>query len=270
MAASHAASLRAPWHPLNSAEKSAQEFLECVPWAASVCLTTVREELAGSCGFTANAAEVERAAALLFTLVQSSLGWMREFGYGQQAERSLLGLFWVQRLAIEAVAAVCPGARRKAKLLQLQAAVSEPLTVCVGDLKRTPLPDLRDVLDPFGELEPHKIPTIAWNTKGSGCGAICADSTGTRRASFSRLCKSCRDSGTAPARRKGHGHAKELRRRITVQSDMGRRPACSGVAKNVLGLREAILDRSRQQVLLRSLPGESSQPPARLTRTFLG
>jgi hypothetical protein len=64
-------------------------------------------------------------------------------------------------------------------------------------LKPTPLPDLRDVLDPLGELEPHKIPTISWNTKGSGCGAICADSTGTRRASFSRLCKSCRDSGTA-------------------------------------------------------------------------
>ena len=195
--ATHAASLRAPWDPLNSAEKSAQEFLDCVPWAASVCLTTVREELAGSIGFTAKAADVERAAAPLFTLVQGSLAWMREFGYGQQAERSLLGLFWVQCLAIEAVAAVCPGARRKAKLLQLQAADGEPLTVCVGDLKPTPLPDLRDVLDPFGELEPHKIPTIAWNTKGSGCGSICEDSTGTRRASFSRLCKHCRNSGSA-------------------------------------------------------------------------
>jgi hypothetical protein len=48
---------------------------------------------------------------LLFALVQSSLGWMRELGHGQQGERSLLGLAWVQSLAVEAVSAVCPGGR---------------------------------------------------------------------------------------------------------------------------------------------------------------
>jgi hypothetical protein len=178
------------------AEESAQEFLECVPWAASVCLTTVREDRKGSVP-TTKAAQVKPAAELLFTLVQNSLALMRDFGYGQEAERSLLGLSWVQSLAVEAVAAICPGSRLTAKLLQLQVAAPEPLTVCVGDLKPTRLPDLRDELDPLGELEEHKIPTLAWNSKGSGCGSIFADCTGTRRPSFSGLCKQCRGSGTA-------------------------------------------------------------------------
>jgi len=186
------------WRVPASAEKSALDFLQCFPWSATVCLTAVREETEGK-PFTVAAADVERAASLLFTLVQDSLRWMREFGHGATAEKSLLGLSIVQVLGVEAVAVVCPGGRRTAKVLQLKAAGDgEPLTACVGDLRPTLLPDdLRNVLDPQGELDEDELPTISWNTAGNGCGAICADSTGLTRPSFRRWCLTCRGSSTA-------------------------------------------------------------------------
>jgi hypothetical protein len=192
----HSFSLPRQWHVPASAEKSALDFLEWFPWSATVCLTAAHEEAAGKL-FTVAASDVERAASLLFTLVQDSLRWMREFGHGSAAEESLLALSVVQVLAVEAVAAVCPGAHRTAKRLQRKAADGgEPLTVCVGDLQPTLLPDdLRDVLDPYGEVDEDEIPRISWNTRGNGCGVICVDSTG--RAHFRRWCQTCSDSSTA-------------------------------------------------------------------------
>jgi hypothetical protein len=176
---------------------------------------------------TAAPADVERAAALVFTLVQDSLQWMRMFGYGAGAEESLLELWWVQMLAVQAVAAICPGGVRTAKRLQFNASERKPLTVCVGNLSPERLPDLGDLLDPYGEVEPYKFPTIAWNTRGSGCGAICADSVGLRRSSFNKWCTQCSGSTTwrrkAQIRRLGkawsgspHGLAWHEGRRIPV------------------------------------------------------
>ena len=120
-----------------SAEKSALPFLECFPWSSTICRKVIDEEAAGR-AFTVHAHHVERAAALLFTLVQDGLMWMREFGYGAPAQESLLALWGVQDLAAQAVTAVCPGARRTAKVLQIKAAgPDKPLTVCVGDLRPT-------------------------------------------------------------------------------------------------------------------------------------
>jgi hypothetical protein len=150
----------------------------------------VRDDRAGE-SFSVAAGEVELGASTLFAVVQESLAWMRELGYGTTPERSLLELWTLQQLAVEAVVAVCPGARRTAKVLQMKAAVKEPLTVCVGDLMPKRLPDLRDIFDPQGEFEEYKIPTIAWNTRGSGCLSICADSTGMRRPDFRRWCPKC-------------------------------------------------------------------------------
>ena len=191
-------SLPPTWRVPASAEKSALDFLQSFPWSATVCVTAVHQEADGK-PFTVADADVERAASLLFTLVQDSLGWMRKFGYGASAEKSLLGLSIVQALGVEAVAAVCPGGRRTAKLLQLKAAGDgEPLTVCVGDLRPTRLPDdLRNVLDPQGEFDEYELPTISWNTAGNGCGAICADGTGLTRPSFRRWCVTCSGSSTA-------------------------------------------------------------------------
>jgi hypothetical protein len=180
---------------LTSAEKSALAWAQCMPWSSNVCMAAVHEERAGQ-PFTVTATEVERGASVLLALVQDSLGWMREIGYGKTAEQPLLELWTLQQLAVEAVAAVCPGARRTAKSLQIKAAVGEPLTVCVGEFAPERLPDLRNVLDPSGEFEEYKIPTIAWNTRGSGCGVICPDSTGIRRPAFRRWCESCASKST--------------------------------------------------------------------------
>jgi hypothetical protein len=166
-----------------------------MPWSSDICISAIHQERSGQT-FTVAPHELEQGASVLFGLVQDSLYWMREFGYGRQAERSLIELWTLQQLVVEAVAAVCPGGRRTAKRLQIDAAGDTPLTVCVGYLSPTRLPDLRDVLDPNGDFEEYKIPTIAWNTRGSGCLRICAESTGMRRPDFRRWCEGCGSRST--------------------------------------------------------------------------
>lgn len=163
-----------------------------MPWSSNVCTTVIREERSGA-AFTVVPHAVEQGASLLLSVVQDSLRWMSEFGYGRPAERSLIELWTLQQAAVNAAAAVCPGGRSAAKALQLKASSGKPLTVCVGDLAPRRLPDdFRNVLDPEGVFdEDEDIPTIDWNDRGSGCGAICADSIGTRRPAFRRWCESC-------------------------------------------------------------------------------
>lgn len=169
-----------------SAEKSALE----------VCLRVIAEQERGAIP-TVEASSASRAAELLFGFAQETLRWLTHHGYGARHERFLIELWRVQTLAFDAVSDICPGGRRWAKALQLQSADGDPLTVCVGDLSPVRLPDLRDLLDPEGELEEGQIPTFAWNNRGSGCGAICADSTGLRRPSLSRWCAECRQTSSA-------------------------------------------------------------------------
>lgn len=193
----HAFTLPLTQLELTSAEKSAFDWVQCMPWSSAVCLRAVHEDRAkGANGFTVAAADVELGASTLFAVVQNALGLMREFGYGETAERSLIELWTLQQLAVEAVVAVCPGARGTAKALQMRASSGEPLTVCVGDLRPKRLPDLRDVLDPDGEFEEYKIPTIAWNNRGSGCMTVCLDSTGMRRPDFRKWCEDCASKTT--------------------------------------------------------------------------
>ena len=143
------------------------------------------------------AAAVDRAAGVLFAFVQEPLHWLQAHSCDARHERFLIELWKVQALVFDAAAARCPGARQRAKALQLEAGHGQPLTVCVGDLYPKRLPDLRDLLDPEGELEEYKIPTIAWNSRGSGCLAICPDSTGLRRPSLAKWCPECRNASTA-------------------------------------------------------------------------
>ena len=134
----------------------------------------------------------------------------------RDGERFLVQIWKLQVLAFDAVALTCPGAGSRAKALQLEAGEGEPLTVCVGDLSPRRLPDLRDVLDPAGELEEYKIPTIAWNTLGSGCLTIFADSKGLHRR---RLRSGVRRAG-ARARRDRTPSSRASRR----HTSMARRP----------------------------------------------
>jgi hypothetical protein len=181
---------------LSSAEKSALE----------VCSTELEQRRARADALLAGTqagpsrvatADVDEAARLLFDFTQEALRWFRQHGHGAREERFLIELWRLQSLAFNSVAARRPGARRRAKELQLQAGHGEPLTVCVGELTPKPLPDLRDMLDPEGELEEYRIPTIAWNTRGNGCGAICRDSVGLRRPDLRRWCQDCNGSTTA-------------------------------------------------------------------------
>ena len=167
-----------------------------MPWSADICAAAVTQDRAGSCFLSVTAEEVELGSSTLFAVVQESLGWLREFGYGATEERGLIQLWTLQQLAVEAVVAVCPGPRRAAKRLQMKAAPQEALTVCVGELTPKRLPDLRNVLDPQSEFDEDTIPTIAWNTRGSGCMAICADSTGVRRPDFRQWCAECASKTT--------------------------------------------------------------------------
>lgn len=131
----------------------------------------------------------------------------------------VIELWKTQNIAFEAIAARCPGGRARAKELQLEAGHGAPLTVCVGDLTPKLLPDrlprsmtsrlpanvrsLADLLDPTGEIElnedghPYKVPTISWNSRGSGCMVICPDSTGTGRPALRRWCQTCSKSSSA-------------------------------------------------------------------------
>jgi hypothetical protein len=172
------------WLP--SAEKSALE----------ICVRVLEEETEGALP-TVSVPDVDRAARAVFVFVQEALIWLREHGCDAGHERSLIDLWKVQALAFDAAAARCPGARQRAKALQIEAGRGQPLTVCVGDLTPKRLPDLRDWLDPAGELEEYKIPTIDWNNRGSGCLSICPDSTGMRRPSLAKWCAECRNASTA-------------------------------------------------------------------------
>lgn len=182
----HESTLRLTASTLTSAEKSALE----------VCVRVRDEEERGALPSVA-APDVDRAAGVLLAFAQEALHGLQAHGYGAADERFLLELWRVQALAFGAAGARCPGGRKRAKELQLKAGHGKPLTVCVGDLMPKRLPDLRDVLDPKGELEEYRIPTIDWNTRGSGCGVIFPDSTGLRRPSLAIWCVACREGSTA-------------------------------------------------------------------------
>jgi hypothetical protein len=171
---------------LTSPEKSALE----------ACVRLLDEERRGV-RFSVSIRDVDHAAGALFAFVQQALHWLQAHGYGARDEQFLIELWRLQALAFDAAGARCPGGRRRAKELQLEAGHGEPLTACVGALTPERLPDLRDVLDPNGELEEYVIPTIIWNTRGSGCMAICPDSTGTRRPGLRRWCQTCCNSSSA-------------------------------------------------------------------------
>ena len=208
--AAHEFTLPPPQPPLALAEKSAHEL----------CLRVVADEHEGR-RFSATPADVDRSASVLFGFVQQTLHWLQEHkhGFGRGNERLVIELWEIQNVAFEAVAAVCPGGRARAKELQLEAGHDAPLTVCVGDLTPKRLPDrlppsmssrlpanvrsLADLLDPDGDFElnedghPYKVPTISWNTSGSGCKVICLDSVGTRRPGLRRWCRKCGSSSSA-------------------------------------------------------------------------
>ena len=183
---SHASTLPLTWTTLASAEKSALDL----------CRRVFEEERDGAIPSVA-ASEIDRASWDLFAFAQEALRWLPTNGYGALDERFLIELWRLQTVAFGAAALRCPGGRRRAKLLQIEAGLGAPLTVCVGELLPTRLPDLRDLLDPNGDLEEHIIPTIDWNTRGSGCGAIHPDSTALRRPSLTKWCAECRARTTS-------------------------------------------------------------------------
>jgi hypothetical protein len=154
-----------------SAEESAHE----------VC-RRIADEIRREVEFSASLEEVDESANVLFAFAQDALRWAKHNGYASRS--ALLRVRGLQDLAFAAVLA--KSGSRRAKQLQLEASGGDPLTVCVGDLA-TRLSDLRDVLDPRGELEEYRIPTIYWN---SGCGAICADSSSLSRRR--KWCETCR------------------------------------------------------------------------------
>lgn len=155
-----------------SAEESAHEVCRCI----------ADEDRRGVL-FSVSLEEADESASVLFAFAQDALRWAKHNGYASRS--ALLRVRGLQDLAF-AVVKARSGSPRRAKQLQLEASNNGPLTVCVGDLA-TRLPDLRDRLDPRGELEEYRIPTIDWN---SGCGAICADSTSLSRRR--KWCETCR------------------------------------------------------------------------------
>jgi len=164
----------------SSAEKSAQ----------ALCELAVKD--GGAAG------GVEKAATQLFAFAQEV------FRYSSLVQRitsghevCLVDAWKLQELAFNAVAYRCSGGRLRAKTVQLEIAGGTPLTVCVGDLTPKRLPDLRDQLDPGGELDESKIPTITWNTRGNGCLAICPDSAGLRRPALRSWCPTCMGASTS-------------------------------------------------------------------------
>jgi hypothetical protein len=167
--------------------------------ALDLCRRVVDEDQRGAL-FSTTGEEVDRSARILFAFAQDALRWSKQNGH--DARNVLLQLRGLQYLAFEAATARS-GTRRRAKQLQLEASDGDPLTVCVGDFGATRLPDLRITLDPRGKLEDYRIPTIDWNTTGTGCGAICPDSTGLQRPAPPRKwCASCtsRSSSRSSAR----------------------------------------------------------------------
>jgi hypothetical protein len=163
--------------------------------ALELCRRTADEEQRGALLFSATGEEVDRRASILFAFAQDALRWTNQNDGG--ARSVLLQVRCLQDLAFDVVTARS-GSRRRAKQLQLEASGDDPLTVCVGDFGAMRLPDLRITLDPRGELEDYRIPTIDWNTAGTGCGAICADSTGLQRPTRPRKwCSKCRKASSS-------------------------------------------------------------------------
>jgi len=166
-----------------SAEESAREL----------CRRIADEDRRGIL-FSASLEEVDESAGVLFVFVQDALRRAKQ--NGGAARSVLLQVRSLQDLAFDVVTARS-GSQRRAKQLQLEASDDDPLTVCVGDFTAIRLPDLRITLDPRGELEDYRIPTIDWNTAGSGCGAICADSSSLSRRR--KWCETCRKRSSSRA-----------------------------------------------------------------------
>jgi hypothetical protein len=168
--------------------------------ALDLCRRIADEENRGL-RFSASAADVDRSARILFGFAQDALRWSEQNGYGMR--HVLFEIRALQDLAFGVVTAASPGGRRRAKQLQIEASAGKPLTVCIGELGVSRLPDLRIVLDPLGRLEDYRIPKIDWNRAGNGCGAICNDSTGLQRVSAPRKwCEKCSAASSSRADRR--------------------------------------------------------------------
>jgi hypothetical protein len=107
--------------------------------------------------------DVLRAAASTFAAVQYYLSALSPTEHARSYS-FLLELAWAQRSA--ALAAELASEPRTAKALQTKAAVGMPLTVCTGPRAHHLPAGLGDRVDPHGEVEPYKIPSISFTPLG--------------------------------------------------------------------------------------------------------
>jgi hypothetical protein len=165
--------------------------------ALDLAMRAVQDEREGKLFPAVAAEDGDRAVEILFAFAQEALRWLARSGQVLSKDKLLPELWRVQSLAFAAGAARCYRGRSRAKQLQLKVSLGEPLTVCVGELTPQRLPDLRDVLDPNCDVEEYRIPTVAFNTLGTGCLAICCDSTGLRRPALRKWCQECEKKTTS-------------------------------------------------------------------------
>jgi hypothetical protein len=169
-------------------------------------------------------------AVVRFALIQETLA---AIGEGYALPRVLLPKVWDALQSWHELESSTFGPLQ-AKQAQVEAGRGRPLTICFG--KRYPparLPDLRDVLDPRGEVPEYLIPTIDWRAgrrkegAGDGCGKVFTDSVTASRPVFARYCSVCREK--SEDRRQAESRARIVATwegRFAVAG--GWRLACSG------------------------------------------
>jgi len=144
-------------------------------------------------------------AVVRFALIQETLA---AIGEGYALPRVLRPKVWDALQSWHALESSTFGPL-EAKQAQVEAGRGRPLTICFG--KRYPparLPDLRDVLDPRGEVPEYLIPTIDWGLDGDGCGKVFTDSVTASRPVFARYCFVCREK--SEDRRQGEIRARSV------------------------------------------------------------
>ena len=153
--AAHEFTLPPPQPPLALAEKSAHEL----------CLRVVADEHEGR-RFSATPAVVDRSASVLFGFVQQTLHWLQEHkhGFGRGNERLVIELWEIQNVAFEAVAAVCPGGRARAKELQCGSSSSARLEAEITSIKK----HFKGSLSGFAWVEGRRV--RVWPRTCSVCG----------------------------------------------------------------------------------------------------
>jgi hypothetical protein len=130
--------------------------------------------------------KVHAAVGEVFAFIQRELALI---GKGERLEGKLKEALWVAQSDAAKAFRLSVGTAGEAKRLQAAAAGGTPLTVCVGRRLRRLPQDIGDQLDPLGEVEEYRIPTLTWIRNGDGCGIVMPDED---RSRFRWYCNRCR------------------------------------------------------------------------------